>query len=62
MITTNPFTEEHKLLRQSVRKFVETEIVPNVEEWEKNHYCSKDVFRKMGQYLSGYMHIKSLTL
>jgi alkylation response protein AidB-like acyl-CoA dehydrogenase len=53
MALTNPFNEEHKLLRQSVRKFVETEIVPNVEEWEKNHHCSKEVFHKMGQ--QGYI-------
>ena len=49
-MTTNPFTEEHELLRQSVRKFIEKEITPNVEEWEKNNICSKDVFKKMGEH------------
>lgn len=49
-MTTNPFTEEHELLRQSVRKFIEKEITPNIEEWEKNNICSKDVFKKMGEH------------
>ena len=49
-MTTNPFTEEHELLRQSIRKFIEKEIMPNVEEWEKNNICSKDIFKKMGEH------------
>lgn len=32
-MTTNPFTAEHELLRQSFRQFVEAEITPNVKEW-----------------------------
>ena len=47
-MTTNPFTEEHELLRQSIKKFVEKEISPHVEEWEKKEICSKEVFEKMG--------------
>lgn len=49
MISTNPFTEEHELLRQSFRQFVETEITPNVQYWEENKICEAEVFRKMGQ-------------
>lgn len=49
-MTTNPFTEEHELLRQSVKKFVEKEIIPHVEEWEKKEICSKGVFKKMGAH------------
>ena len=47
---TNPFTEEHELLRQSIKKFIKKEIAPNVEEWEKNEVCSKDIFKKMGAH------------
>ena len=46
---TNPFTEEYNLLKHSLRQFIEKEIKPNVEEWEKNKVCEKEVFRKMGQ-------------
>ena len=45
----NPFTEEHELLRTSFRQFIEKEIAPHVEEWEKNKICDRDIFRKMGE-------------
>jgi alkylation response protein AidB-like acyl-CoA dehydrogenase len=48
MSSTNPFTEEHELLRQSFRQFVETEIKPNVKYWEENKICEAEVFKKMG--------------
>jgi acyl-CoA dehydrogenase len=48
MSSTNPFTEEHELLRQSFRQFVETEIKPNVKHWEENKICEAEVFKKMG--------------
>ncbi|MEP2276566.1 MAG: acyl-CoA dehydrogenase family protein [Reichenbachiella sp.] len=32
-------TEEHKMIRGSIRDFVKKEITPNIEEWaEKNHF------------------------
>lgn len=46
----NPFTEEHELLRQSFRQFLDKEIVPNIEHWEKEKICAKEVFQKMGEY------------
>ena len=48
MAGTNPFTEEHDLLRHSFRQFVETEISPNVKYWEENKICETEIFRKMG--------------
>lgn len=48
-MSTNPFTEDHELLRQSFRQFVEAEITPNVAYWEENKICEKEVFRKMGE-------------
>lgn len=30
------FTEEHEQFRQSVRKFVEKEMIPHIEKWEKD--------------------------
>jgi alkylation response protein AidB-like acyl-CoA dehydrogenase len=47
-MNTNPFTEEHQMLRHSFRQFVETEIKPNVKYWEENKICEEEVFRKMG--------------
>ncbi|HYD90899.1 MAG TPA: acyl-CoA dehydrogenase family protein, partial [Flavobacterium sp.] len=49
MYNFNPFTEEHELLRESFRSFIEKEITPHVDEWEKNQECSREVFEKMGE-------------
>ncbi|MGE0638368.1 MAG: acyl-CoA dehydrogenase family protein [Bacteroidia bacterium] len=49
MISTNPFTEEHNLLRDSFSQFVDKEIRPNIEKWEKEKICDREVFRKMGE-------------
>lgn len=49
-MNTNPFTEEHALLRQSFRRFLEVEIVPHIEEWEKEKHCPREIFEKMGSY------------
>ncbi|MFB7642393.1 acyl-CoA dehydrogenase family protein [Peribacillus butanolivorans] len=40
--------ENQQELRKSVRKFVQKEIVPNNEEWEKNGFPN-EIFRKMGK-------------
>jgi citronellyl-CoA dehydrogenase len=43
------FNEEHEVLRRMVRKFVETEINPNVEEWEAERmFPAHQLFKKMG--------------
>lgn len=45
----NPFTEEHDMFRQTVRKFVENEITPYTEEWEEAGIAPlHDLFKKMG--------------
>ncbi len=42
-------TQEHKELKRTVRNFVENEINPFVEEWEKaGIFPAKEVFKKMG--------------
>ncbi|HNL84567.1 MAG TPA: acyl-CoA dehydrogenase family protein [Chitinophagales bacterium] len=43
------FTEEHELFRDSVRKFVEKEIVPNANQWEKDKKIPRDLFLKLGE-------------
>lgn len=42
------FTQEHEVFRQSVRQFVEKEVVPNADEWEKNRQIPREVWQKMG--------------
>lgn len=43
------FTEEHELLRSQVRAYVERELSPHAEEWEKAKEFPVEVFRRMGQ-------------
>ncbi|HFE65777.1 MAG TPA: acyl-CoA dehydrogenase [Chloroflexi bacterium] len=43
------FTEEHQMFRQTVRRFVETEINPHVEAWEESRtFPAHDLFKKAG--------------
>ena len=55
MSTFSPFTEEHQMLRQSFRQFVEKEITPNIKHWEENKICEREIFTKMGQ--QGYFGV-----
>ena len=42
-------TEQHEEIRRTVKKFVETEINPYVDEWEKAEiFPAHDLFKKMG--------------
>ena len=44
-----PFTEAHELFRQSVRRFVQDEIVPNADLWEEREETPRELFRRMGE-------------
>ena len=45
----DPFRDEHELFRSAVRRFVEEEIVPNVDEWEERGEIPRGLFRKLGE-------------
>lgn len=46
--TYNPFTEEHQMFRKAVRAFVEKEINPHIDEWEKaGIWPAKTILKKM---------------
>ena len=47
------FTEEHEMLRQSIREFVEKELAPHAEEWEEEEMFPDWVFKRMGEL--GYL-------
>ncbi|MDE0942967.1 MAG: acyl-CoA dehydrogenase family protein [Alphaproteobacteria bacterium] len=43
------FTDQHEELRNSVRRFVEAEINPHVDEWEEaGRFPAHELFKKMG--------------
>ncbi len=43
------FTEEHTLFRDSFRHFVEKEMVPYIDQWEKDGIVDRDLWLKAGQ-------------
>ena len=50
------FTEEHESIRRNLKKLIEAEINPHVEEWEKaGIFPAHDVFKKLGE--QGYLGI-----
>ena len=44
-----PFSEEHELLRKTIRVWVESEIAPHVARWEEEGDFPNDVFRRAGE-------------
>ncbi|MCA1830187.1 MAG: acyl-CoA dehydrogenase family protein [Actinobacteria bacterium] len=50
------FTEEHDALRQSVRAFIEREIRPHVERWEKDRDFPRALYERMGDL--GFLGLK----
>lgn len=42
------YREEHNIFRQSLRKFLEKEVIPHVEAWEEAGIVPKSVWKKMG--------------
>ena len=43
------FRPEHQELRKNVRNFVEKELQPNSQEWERNESFPKEVFKRVGE-------------
>ena len=43
------FTEEHDLFRLSFRDFLEKEVRPNVDQWEKDGCLPRSIYRKFGE-------------
>jgi alkylation response protein AidB-like acyl-CoA dehydrogenase len=50
------FTEEHEAFRASVRHFVESELAPHAEEWEREGHFPDWVFKRMGDL--GYLGVR----
>jgi glutaryl-CoA dehydrogenase len=41
-------TEEHKLIRQSIRDFVKKEISPSIEKWAQDNHFPSEIVKKFG--------------
>ena len=49
MIERTLFTEEHEMFRDSMRRFMENEVVPHHDRWEEQGYVDRDVWLKAGE-------------
>ncbi len=43
------FNEEHEMFRDSVRRFMQSEVEPNVEQWREDGICDPSAFLKAGE-------------
>ena len=43
------FTEEHQLFRNSLKDFLEKEVVPHIEKWEKTGTIERFIWKKFGE-------------
>jgi len=43
------YTEEHRIFRDSLKRFLAKEIVPHIEEWEEAGIVPREAWRKMGE-------------
>ncbi|HWX39573.1 MAG TPA: acyl-CoA dehydrogenase family protein, partial [Blastocatellia bacterium] len=41
------FTEEHHMLRETVKQFCQAELAPHTEEWDEAGIFPKEVFKKV---------------
>ena len=48
MLQRTLFSDEHTMFRQTVRRFMEKEVIPHYEQWEKDGCVSREVWRKAG--------------
>ncbi|WP_149525696.1 MULTISPECIES: acyl-CoA dehydrogenase family protein [Sphingobacterium] len=46
-------TAEHQIFRESLRHFIQKEIIPHIDQWEKEGQIDKNIWKKMGEM--GYM-------
>jgi acyl-CoA dehydrogenase len=50
------FTEENQMFRKAVGSFLEKEVAPNIEQWEKDGETPRSLYKRMGEL--GYLGIK----
>lgn len=43
------FTEEHQLFRQSLKDFLQKEVVPHIEKWEQSGTIERFIWEKFGE-------------
>lgn len=47
-VVSQNYDETHEALRQSVRRFVDKEILPHIHDWEEQNSFPRDLYKKAG--------------
>ena len=47
-MNSNYFTEEHQLFRKTLQDFLQKEVVPHIEKWEKTGTIERFIWKKFG--------------
>ena len=50
MLHREIYEEEHQLYREAARSFIESELVPHLEQWEADGMVSREVWESAGKY------------
>ena len=43
------YTDEHRMFRDALRRYLAKEVVPHIEEWEEGGIVPREAWRKMGE-------------
>jgi glutaryl-CoA dehydrogenase len=43
------FTEDHKMVRQTVRDWVDRRVMPHIEDWAQNNHCPTELIPEIGE-------------
>ncbi len=43
------FTQEHDMFRETVRDFIQKEVIQNVNKWEEDEMIPREIFKRMGE-------------
>jgi len=43
------FAEDHRIFQETARRFMEKEVVPNIEKWDEEALIPRELWRKMGE-------------
>ncbi|CAM3759641.1 acyl-CoA dehydrogenase family protein [Parendozoicomonas haliclonae] len=55
MLSQHYFNDEHALLRESVRRFVEQNVLPHIDEWESAQEFPVELYKQLGD--AGFLGI-----
>ena len=48
-MNTSYFTEEHQLFRQGLKDFLKKEVIPHIDQWEREGQIAQSIWQKFGE-------------